>query len=65
MPEFLFYQKNDKLKLLAAVRYVWWHKKGVPPIEQHPLQIRRRPVHLAQSQKNTATVELQNTNLIA
>ena len=38
----------------------------VPPVdEQHPLQIRQRPVQKAQSQKNTATVESQNTNLIA
>lgn len=25
--------------------------KGLPPIEQHPLQIRQRPVQKAQSQK--------------
>ena len=37
----------------------------VPPIEQHPSQIRQRPVQKAQTQKNTATVESQNTNLIA
>ena len=37
----------------------------MPSIEQHPLQIRQRPVQKAQSQKNTATVESQNTNLIA
>ena len=36
----------------------------MPPIEQHPLSIRQRPVQKAQSEKNTATVESQNTNLI-
>lgn len=39
-------------------------KKGLPPIEQHPLQIRQRPVQKAQSQKKNCLL-LHHSALIA
>ncbi len=77
--------KNDKLKLLGAVRYVQCRiyasrnlvftgvnlvsssgnkKVRVPPIEQHPLQIRQRPVQKAQSQQKNCLL-LHHSALIA
>jgi hypothetical protein len=57
--------KNDKLKLLTAVRYVWWHKKGVTAHRAAPLADSPTSCPKSTESKNTATVESQNTNLIA
>lgn len=43
--------KNDKLKLLTAVRYVWWHKKGVTAHRAAPLTDSPTSIQMAQSQK--------------
>lgn len=55
MPIFLFYQKNDKLKLLGAVRYVWWHKKGVTAHRAAPLADSPTSCPSSTDLKNTAS----------